>query len=206
MKKYMTKIFISLLCVLLCSLIIAQDKKNGRISDRIFFGGDFWLSIGTNTYIDVAPLVGYRITPRFSAGMGPIYIFQRDRLSYLDTIINNIAYYRTYNIKYNTYGGRLFITYDIIQELDKYLPINIGTILLHCENEVISIEKIYRDPYTFRYHLTGNRLWIDNLLIGGGLRQPVGRRASINLLILWDVTENKYSPHSNPVFRMGFSF
>ena len=205
MTKYKIKAFISLICISVCSLNMAQDNKNERITDRIFFGGDFWLSIGTNTYIDIAPLVGYRITPRFSAGIGPIYIFQKDRLSYLDTIINNTAYYRTYNLRYSTYGGRLFMTYDLIQELDKYLPVNLGTILVHCENEVISVEKIYRDQ-NYRYHLSGDRLWIDNMLVGGGLRQPVGRRASINLLILWDITENKYSPHSNPVFRMGFSF
>ena len=202
----MIKIFILPVCIFLSSVIIAQDMKNARISDRIFFGGDFWLTVGTNTYIDIAPLIGYRITPRLSAGIGPIYIFQRNKLSYLDTVINNVGYYKTYNIRYNTYGGRLFMTYDLIQELNKYIPISIGTILLHCENEVISIETIYRDPYTFRYYLSGNRLWIDNLLVGVGLRQPIGRRASVNLLILWDITENKYSPHSNPIFRMGFSF
>jgi hypothetical protein len=65
---------------------------------------------------------------------------------------------------------------------------------------------MYRNPNTFRYYLSGDRLWIDNLLVGAGLRQPVGKRAAINLLILWDVTQNDYSPHTNPIFRMGFSF
>ncbi len=206
MKKYRVTIFILLVCLLSGIAINAQDRKNGGISDRIFFGGDFWLSIGTNTYIDIAPLIGYKITPRLSAGLGPIYIFQKDRLNYLDTIINNIGYYRTYNIKYNTYGGRFFMTYDLIKDMNRYIPLNIGTILVHCENEALNIETVYRDIYTYRYYLSGNRLWIDNLLVGAGLRQPIGRRAAVNLLILWDITENKYSPHSNPIFRMGFSF
>ena len=52
----------------------------------------------------------------------------------------------------------------------------------------------------------GNRIWIDNLLMGVGLRQPIGEKASIYLLVLWDVTQNEYSPHVNPVIRVGFSF
>ena len=62
------------------------------------------------------------------------------------------------------------------------------------------------DKYSLRLYPSGNRIWIDNFLIGGGLRQPLGENASIYLLILWDVTQNEYSPHTNPFIRVGFIF
>lgn len=206
MKKHLIKLFILLNILFLSSLVIAQNKKNTGLSDKLFFGGDFWLTVGTNSYINISPLIGYKITPRLSAGTGPIFIFQSERIRHLDSVINNFGYYSTYRLKYNTYGGRLFLTYDLIQNLNKYLPINLGSIFAHCENELMNIETIYWDQITEKYFTAGDRLWIDNLLVGGGLRQPIGRRSSLNILILWDITENKYSPHSNPIFRMGFNF
>jgi hypothetical protein len=90
--------------------------------------------------------------------------------------------------------------------MHKYLPINLGSIFAYAENELLNIEKIYLNLNTNKYFTSGNRLWIDNLLLGGGLRQPIGKRSSFSLLILWDVTENSYSPHSNPILRMGLYF
>jgi hypothetical protein len=43
--------------------------------DRFFFGGNLGLQVGTVTYINVAPLAGYKITPRYWAGVGINYIY-----------------------------------------------------------------------------------------------------------------------------------
>ena len=206
MKRYGIKLFILSVILLISISAAGQYKKNNQNFKRFFFGGDFWLSFGTNAYINVSPLAGYRITERLSAGLGPIYIYEMNKLTYLDTVINGVYYYDTYRIKTSTYGGRVFLTYDLIRNLHEYIPVNIGNIIVHCENEVLSVETFLINPYTLRLYSSGSRLWIDNLLIGGGLRQPIGENSSINLLILWDVTENENSPHVNPVIRVGFIF
>ena len=205
MKRYVLKLFI-LLNILLISLGAAGQYKQNKGFKRYFFGGDFWISFGTNAYINISPLAGYRITQYLSVGLGPIYIFEKNRYNYLDTVINNVGYYSPYTIRTSSYGGRVFLTYDLIRNLHEYIPIGIGNILVHCENELLNLETFYMDPYSLKLYPSGNRLWIDNILIGGGLRQPIGKNSSINLLILWDVTENKYSPHTNPIIRFGFNF
>jgi hypothetical protein len=206
MKRFCPK-FLILICIFFIGISAAgQYKKNNQNFKRFFFGGDFWLSFGTNAYINVSPLAGYRITERLSAGLAPIYIYKMNKMTYLDTVISGVYYYDSYKIRTSTYGGRLFLTYDLIKNLHEYIPIDLGDILVHCENEVLNVETFRVDPYSLRVHSSGNRLWIDNILIGGGLRQPIGENASVNLLILWDVTENEYSPHVNPVIRVGFTF
>jgi hypothetical protein len=206
MSKYCPK-FLILICLFFISIgATGQYKKNNQNFKRFFFGGDFWLSFGTRTYIDVSPLAGYRISNRLSAGAGLTYIYEMNKLSYLDTTINGVYYYRTYKIKTSTYGGRVFMSYDLITKLHEYIPLDIGTILVHCENEVLNLETFLLDTYSLRLYPSGNRIWIDNFLIGGGIRQPIGEKASIFLLVLWDVTQNEYSPHTNPFIRVGFTF
>ena len=185
------KLLISWFCLMFSAIIIAQDVKELTFGQRLFFGGDFGLSFGTNTYINLSPIVGYKVTNRLSAGLGPIYIFEK---------------YKYYNFKTSTYGGKAFLSFTVFQDIGKYLNIGIGNIILHAENEVISVEKLYFDNTTGRIYTMDERLWIDNLLVGGGLNQPFGSRGGINIFVLWDVTQNQYSPHSNPIVRLGFYF
>ena len=50
----------------------AQDK----LSDRIYYGGGFGFSANSNqTNVSLSPQIGYKITQRYSAGIGIIYQF-----------------------------------------------------------------------------------------------------------------------------------
>jgi hypothetical protein len=171
-----------------------EGKKGGtekqRFSERLVFGGDIGLSFGSITYIKLAPVVGYRLTDRLTAGVGPIYIYEN---------------YRNYNLETSTYGGKAVVSFTIIHGSNLPVNLGLGDIVLHAENEVINIEPLYYNPYTFDYFF-GNRLWIDDVLLGGGLSQSIGGKFGVSIFILWDVTQNKYSPYSNPIFKFGFSF
>ena len=167
-----------------------EDFKDLKFKDRLLFGGDFWLSFGNSSYVDISPIVGYRVTSRFSAGVGPIYIYQKSK------------YYR---YETSTYGGKTFFSYDLFRNLNQYIPIDIGDIILHAENEVTNVE-IFNYDNLGNFYSTGSRVWIDNLLVGGGIRQRIGKKGAINLFILWDVTQNAYSPYTNPIVRIGFNF
>lgn len=168
------------------SVVPEKQKKEekARISERLLFGGEIGLSFGSITYIKIAPVVGYRLTDRLLAGLGPIYIYEN---------------YKYYDWETSMYGGKLFTSFTIVKGAGEGGFLSLGSIQLHVENEVLNVEK---------YDFENERLWIDNLLLGGGLYQPLGGRAGISIYVLFDVTQNKYSPYysNNPVFKFGFNF
>ena len=79
-----------------------EDIDDERLIDKLFFGGSFGLQFGDVTSVDVSPLVGYRITDRWSAGVGVIYQFTR---------------FRQLDFSTNIYGGRVFTRYTIFQNV-----------------------------------------------------------------------------------------
>lgn len=72
-----------------------KEDDNSDFTDNIFVGGNFGLGFGDRTYIEISPIVGYKISSRFSAGVGAMY-------QYLN--------YKAYDVSSHTYGGRLFGT------------------------------------------------------------------------------------------------
>jgi hypothetical protein len=188
------KMILSLFCWFFSLWVFTQDTQEVKVKDmpfrqRLFFGGDFGLRFGSTTYINLAPVVGYRINNRLSAGLGPIYIFEK---------------YKYYDIKTSTYGGKGIISFAVVKNVDQYINIGVGDILLHVENEVLNVQK---SEYVYdKIIMLDERLWIDNVLAGFGLNFPFGERSGINMYALWDITQHEFSPYSNPVIRLSFYF
>ena len=146
-------------------------KEKPKFSDRLVFGGDIGLSLGTYTYINVSPAIGYRLTDRLTVGLGPMYIYQNDKY---------------YNYQSSMYGGKVLASFTVLRSTDINPNFQIGNLILHMENEVLNVE-----PYNYHIgQLDENRLWIDNFLVGGGLSQAIGSKFNVSVLILWDVTNN----------------
>lgn len=166
-----------------------EEKKS--FGQRLVFGGDIGLSFGSITYINLSPVIGYRITDRLTAGLGPIYIYEK---------------YKNLNFETSTYGGKAVASFALLKgspESGNFL--GLGDIVLHAENEITNVEPLYYNAFSSYYYL-GDRIWIDNLLLGAGLIQTISGRFSISMFIMWDVTQNDYSPYSNPIFKFGFGF
>lgn len=51
-----------------------------------------------------------------------------------------------------------------------------------------------------------SRFWLNGILLGGGLKQSIGKRSSFNISILDNILANKKTPYDNPVIRIGFFF
>lgn len=95
--------------------------------------------------------------------------------------------YKFADVSDNTYGGSLFTRY------------NIGQFFLQGEYNVINIEASPGDDIN-------NRLNFDRLLFGGGITQPLGSRARINVLGMYDILYDVASPFASPwVFRVFIS-
>lgn len=166
-----------------------ETEKPKRNIDKWAFGGNFWLSFGTNSYIELSPVVMYRATPRLMVGPGFTYIYQK----------NNF-----YNYESSSYGPRAIATYTLFANLQETLNINIGNIILHSEYEYLSLEKIYALPQGGVFK--DGRTWVSSLLLGGGIFQPIGQRGGVSLIVLYNFIESDFSPYSNPVVRIGFYF
>lgn len=148
----------------------ATATPRESFGQRIYYGGNLGLSFGTQTVIDINPIVGYRINPKLSAGIGVKYQYYK---------------YKTigYTFETNTYGGSVFARYNVYNGLFAYT-----------EYEMINLE-------TFD---TRKRTDVYSWFVGAGYAQPIGSRASMNIMILYNLTETRYTPYTNPIFRVGF--
>ena len=196
MKKY--TIVIGIL-ILFCSSSFAQygyyddpdanfgKKKEKKEDPKWVFGGELMLSFGQYTYIDVKPIAGYRITPRFIVGGGPIYIYEN--------------YY--HQLESSTYGGRGIGQFIVIPDLSEYLNSPPLRIVVRSEYEYFYLQPIWHDPYSGYYFQDVNFYSVNNWLIGGGISQPLGRRMNLSITIMWDITHHPLSPHTNPIISVG---
>jgi len=154
-----------------------QPVNNGKFGNRLFTGGNLGLQFGTETMIDVSPIIGYKFTKRFAAGIGIVYQY------YSSKIYNTV-------FKTSIYGGSIFTRFYIIDN-----------VFLHAEYEALSLETAVFDPYPSVHHQ--KRFWIGNPLAGGGYRQMIGDMSSFNIMILYNFNETIYTPYSNPIIRVG---
>ena len=93
--------------------ILAQDstrtetpppKPKQEKGQKIYFGGNLGLTVGNYTRIGIYPLVGYKLTPKLSAGVKFAYEYIRDN---------------RYSSSYETsnYGASIFARYRLIPAL-----------------------------------------------------------------------------------------
>ena len=128
-------------------------------------------------YIELAPIVGYKVTPNFHVGTRITYIF------------NSILYEATpilpeERINYNHYGVGAFGRYIIYKGL-----------FAQVEYEALNFDK-YND-----------REWISSLFIGGGYYQSIGRSfASFAVLfnVLDNINSPYVNPIIRIGFGVGF--
>ncbi len=52
-----------------------KSKAKQSFKEKLFFGGGLGFQFGNVTAIDVSPIIGYRLTPKFHAGVGLSYSY-----------------------------------------------------------------------------------------------------------------------------------
>jgi len=79
-----------------------QPQQPAASGNRFFFGGGMGLSFGNFTRIAVQPLIGYRVSDRFSAGTRLNYEYIKDR---------------RFDYTFNSYGGGLFGRFQVTRNI-----------------------------------------------------------------------------------------
>ncbi|MDR2848036.1 MAG: hypothetical protein LBV39_02920, partial [Bacteroidales bacterium] len=163
-------------------LVATTVTQAQEFKDRLFFGGNFGLMIGDFTDIELSPHVGYYITNRWSAAVGMTYEYYNNKYHFPDYATNRFKRYET-----SIFGGRLFSNYVIVNNVNDFIPLGLNfRIFAHAEYEALAYPRGF-----FEEGATGKQT-INSVLVGGGLRFPMGRRSSMNLTFLWKLNSNSF--------------
>ena len=89
----------------------------------------------------------------------------------------------------SNYGGSLFARLSLIKRL-----------YVHAEYAGYNYEHFIESGESYRQ-------WVPFLFVGAGYNQPVGKHASLNAQVLFDVLHNENSPYKNwePFYSVGMS-
>lgn len=182
--------FIPAFLLLMISFSTADGQKREKdvppLKDRLFYGGGLGLQFGTITDIEVSPVIGIWALPRLGIALGPEY-----------------RYYKNPSYRTSIYGGRTYLEYLFLQDFDNIIPLGIHAgLFLHGEYELLSLQS---DLFKGTPDATG-RFMTGTFLAGGGIRQQMGQRSSINLTFLWALNGNTYGLYGNPEIRITFMF
>ncbi len=103
-----TFISISLLGQDTATMVKPDHKNKNQSVNRVYYGGNFGLSMGSYTMIGAYPLVGFKVTPKLSAGVKLAYEYIQDK---------------RFTTNYNTsnYGASLFARYRVLKPLYVHL-------------------------------------------------------------------------------------
>jgi hypothetical protein len=172
-----------------------DSLANMSFADRLVKGSNFWLGFQP-AYIDISPILGYRITTNLQAGIGATYIYYNGLEPYYD-VNGNIQYYR---IEGTMYGGRMYAEYDFAKNA---LGRN-SRFFAHAEYEDMNVS----NPTP----ITGlpERTWYYSQYVGIGYRSAIGKKAFFNMSILFNINYDQFAtinPNGSQIIeRIGVTF
>ncbi|TXE08858.1 hypothetical protein [Algoriphagus aquimarinus] len=145
------------------------------LKDRLYYGGNFGMQFGSTTLIEVSPIIGVMITPKFSSGVGVTYQYFKSR------------YY--YGGQSTSYGGRVFSRYNILPN-----------IFAHAEMESINFDHLGYGKTEYE-RIWANSLFLGGGYFAPfGFRGGANFTFLYNVL-----HDNLRSPYGEPyVIRVGF--
>lgn len=153
-----------------------KKKKKKKDYFPWFVGGMFGAGFSSySAYVQLSPLIGYKVTPAFHVGTRLTYIY------------NSYEVTPSQRDSYNDFGGSLFARYIFFKGL-----------FAQAEYEALNYE--YYDQIAQDHA----REWLSSLFIGAGYFMNMGGRGFASFAILFNVLEDEYSPYTNPIIRIGF--
>ncbi len=164
-----------------------EEKVKGFQKDRLFVGGNFGLSFGNYTFINVSPQIGYRFNKFLAAGTGV-----------------NLQYV---SIKQNYSNGGLYSkTSQGVAGLNIFGRVYpIQQFMLQVQPEANYVFGKQRNYFADRIDEIKVKEIVPSLLLGGGLVLPSGRGAFIASLF-YDVLQQEGSPYGNrPILNFTYN-
>ncbi len=188
------KVFLFLIILFLG--IKTSNAQSSRLKDKFFFGGALGLTVGTITQFDFVPVAGMWVIPQWALGVGGRYSYYSQRGG---SLISGSQSYKAH-----IWGASGFTQILPIPDLSEKTPIPIrGGIFFHAEYEGLYLDRRMANPLDVNQQ---GKVWAELYLLGVGYRQRLGEKAALNVMLLWEIYENVYSPYpQNPMLRVYFT-
>jgi hypothetical protein len=190
MKKCVALI---VMLVLITSGVRAQESdeaevKKGFQKEKLFTGGNFGLTFGDYTLINLSPQLGYRFTNLFAAGIG----LNGQYVSFKERYFNTGDPYR--KVSQTVIGLNVF---------GRLYPIRNIMIQAQPEANYIFGKQLFYGPPKQEFKL--DAAIVPSLLMGGGLVLPSGRGEML-ITVFYDVLQDPASPYGRrPIFNFGYN-
>lgn len=174
-----------------------DEEESGFNPNKMIYGGGFVFGIGGGvTNLGASPIIGYKITEKFSAGigLGYNYLSIKDYRFYNNP---NTGAIQSYTLRNSIYSGSIWARHMIFQN-----------IFAHVEPELLlwnRVDSIYYDVPANKLESIKKNVLVPRLLVGGGLRQPISDRVSFVGLILYDIIQDPNSPYTGLDIRFGIA-
>lgn len=167
-----------------------QHKPEGFDPSRLIFGGGFVLAAGDVTNLGISPMVGYRFTDDFSAGVGLGYQYLKIK-GFYELYDQVTGQYSDYPLQSNIIYPSVWARYMLFRDLGF-----IGDIFVHTEFEY-DIMRFKDYAYDANYNVVRENIDVNVpcALVGLGIKSPITDRVSIVVLGLYDVLQQEYSPY-----------
>jgi hypothetical protein len=212
----MRKIFIVFLLCIFAGVASAQEvynstgrqgeakrkelKPKGFDMSRVVIGGGANLGFGSGyANLGVSPMLGYKITDNFAAGISLSYQFYRNKNEIFGLYSGNtLVGYQQADWKTSVYSGGLWARYLFFRNF-----------FVHVQPEIMNIGVVtglQQDPATLNVSVTQKRENVFIGLVGAGIRQPITGSLSLYFMLLYDVVRDPNSPYSNSLFDPRFGF
>lgn len=167
-----------------------EEKKTGFQKEKLFVGGNFGLSFGDYTLINVSPQIGYRFNRFLAGGLGTNFQY----ISLKERDWNGNPYRK---VSQGVVGLNLF---------GRFYPIEHLMLQVQPEgNYIFGKQKFYATPTQPEQTFKLDAVIAPSLLMGGGLVIPTGRGSTI-MSVMYDVLQNQYSPYGKqPIVNITFN-
>lgn len=181
---------ITLFILLFSCSLFAQDEQTevkGFQKEKLFAGGNFGLSIGRYTLINISPQIGYRFSKLFAAGLG----MNAQYISVKQTYSSGAPYWKTVQ---GVAGLNVF---------GRIYPFQQFMIQVQPEANYVFGKQIFYGPPREQYKLDASI--VPSLLLGAGVVIP-SAKSSFIASVFYDVLQNINSPYGKkPFVNFGYT-
>ena len=187
--------------------LAAKPKNPNSFWRRLSVGGQLGFQFGTVTGIVIAPDVKVRTIDQLYVGLRLMYQYYYYRDWYYDKNANEFLNYSS-----NVFGSGIYLRYYLRSLFSNFF----GNFYAHVEYEYLFYTLPYvladgppggigyiEDPYGNWYVPGSQYVGINSFFVGGGYSQPLGGRAFLDFMVLFNLNDTYNSPYTNPIIRIG---
>ena len=191
----MTKSWLIILILMFSGNSFSQSFSDSEYEStrRHYYGGYLGIDLGLINQYEAAPLIGYKLTPTWHAGLGGKYMYHYDKR------LGNV-------FRAHIFGPFIYSDLVAVKDLNKLFPFRLidASFFIHGEFNMLSLPQ---DQFDFKNNHPGKTRFFQPVgLAGIGLRRHAGENKNIHILFMMDVSGDESRVYSDLIFRFGFMF